>query len=143
MYSAKFRVKHDYAVNGVGPFIFEGSFNLYFKNILVDSWSAMSGKWGNGALEYGIYLISSPNVLEDNEKNKSFKKEGCPWICHLTPQFKTDRTQLCIHPDGGIYGTLGCIGIEKRDQRLLYVLQQAFKETLKIPLSVEKFIQEV
>ena len=36
----------------------------------------------------------------------------------LEPQFQTTRTLLRIHPDGGVNGTLGCIGIQENATRL-------------------------
>lgn len=138
MYTAKFRVKKETEFKGVT--IFEGSFNVYENDILVNSWPVMSGKWGKGAIPYGIYLISAPRVLKNTPANKSFKKEGIPWICNLRPQFKTERTLLCLHPDGGIYGTLGCVGVQEKDMLLLELLKKAFEKTLKIPLVVEKYI---
>jgi hypothetical protein len=36
----------------------------------------------------------------------------------LHPQFPTNRTALEIHPDGNVYGTKGCIGLEVGAQDL-------------------------
>ena len=60
--------------------------------------------------------------IEDCYKLKPFKRETeaylgkeYPWVAKLTPQFKTDRTGLLIHPDGNKEGTMGCIGISKKE----------------------------
>ena len=34
------------------------------------------------------------------------------WALELQPQFDTPRTQLLIHADGNVPGTLGCIGLQ-------------------------------
>lgn len=140
MYSAKFRVKHEDRFTGVS--IFTGSFNIYKNHILIDSFPVMSGKYGKGALPYGKYLLSAPIRLKDVPQNNSFRKEGFPWLAVLHPQFKTERTDLCVHPDGGVYGTLGCAGIEDRDVSCFEILEIPFKTTKFIPFIVEKYVEE-
>ena len=68
---------------------------------------AVSGPWGKGALPEGVYNGS-------NLRKRTNKAMTCPdgsgWSLDLDPNFKTDRTDLRIHPDGNVPGTEGCIG---------------------------------
>ncbi len=77
------------------------------------SFSAVGGPWGNGSPENGDYLV---NTLLDRGPNgwynKGMTKDGVGFSLNLNPQFKTGRTDLRIHPDGGDwFGTQGCIGL--------------------------------
>jgi len=77
------------------------------------SWPAISGRWGNGYLPEGRYIAYGFN--EESGDAYTFKDENgrkVGFYIRLEPQFKTDRTQLLIHPDGNIEGTLGCIGLK-------------------------------
>lgn len=70
-------------------------------------WPAVSGPWGKGALPFGWYRCG--NLRTRNQANMT--REGVSFSVDLTPLFPTDRTDLRIHPDGNVPGTLGCIGI--------------------------------
>ena len=142
MYTSKFNVKHDYFVNEIN--VKYGAFTIFKDLEVVDSFEIKSGLWGKGGLPYGLYRLMSPRVLEDTLANNSFKKEGPPWLCSMMPDFKTERFGICLHPDGGIDGTLGCMGIERNDSKCLYILQQIFKnkEINFIPLLVEKYTSQ-
>ncbi len=69
----------------------------------------ISGPWGKGYLPIGMYdVVYATLSIQD-----PFKRCGFGWVASLQPRFKTDRTQLAIHPDGGQYiGTLGCVGLQ-------------------------------
>ena len=81
---------------------------------VVDSWDAISGPYGNGALPDGNYIGNNLRVRTES----SYVREGVGFSVDLTPQFQTTRTLLRIHPDGGILGTEGCIGILGNATRL-------------------------
>lgn len=136
--SITFLVTEEKKENGIS--IFEGKLIFQINGEELISFKAMSGKWGNGALPYGDYGAQGLRKLSESTPSvKSFMKEAWAWICNLIPKFKTDRTDLCIHPDGGVYGTLGCIGIEENDIQAYYVLSTFFQNGLKeIPLTVKK-----
>lgn len=77
-------------------------------------YEAVSGGWGNGELEVGLYNITSairPAEMYKREDKDAYSLFGIGWFASLTPLFQTTRTQLGIHPDGNVPGTLGCIGI--------------------------------
>jgi hypothetical protein len=74
-------------------------------------WSARSGPWGKGKLPDGLYRIGAAVSLS-RASNTSYKDAAdFAWWCPITPRFDTPRSGLGIHPDGGISGTLGCVGI--------------------------------
>lgn len=62
-----------------------------------DSWGAISGPYGNGALPNGNYI--GDNLRTRTESG--FTKNGVGFSIDLNPQFQTTRTLLRIHPDGG------------------------------------------
>ena len=79
-----------------------------------DSWSAIFGPYGNGSLPDGSYLGDNLRTRIEH----GFSREGVGFSIDLNPRFQTTRTLLRIHPDGGISGTLGCIGIQESADRL-------------------------
>ena len=83
---------------------------------------ANSGGYGNGCLEHGVYRIDSVKLLPEEDKWGPYKGEGKPWWAPITPLFKTKRTSLGIHPDGGVPGTLGCLGLLENDMLFYKVL---------------------
>jgi hypothetical protein len=92
-----------------------GEIVIYHNNQDVWRYPANAGGWGRGPLPYGEYEIT----YIDPKSDKSFVLFGLGWFANLIPKFKTDRTNLVIHPDGGAgtdgvegyAGTLGCVGI--------------------------------
>ena len=86
----------------------KGFFLLNVNGIFVP-FKAVSSEWGKGFLPAGMYDIVSCYTKEDNDSNKAFRREGFPWIAGLIPRFKTEHSNLAIHPDGNVPGTLGCI----------------------------------
>jgi hypothetical protein len=84
------------------------------------SWSAVSGGWGD-PLPAGLYIVERRRVTGYTKFiGKGFKdKSGKGFFVPLTPQFKTNRTGLGIHPDGNVPGTQGCIGL-KNDAHKFY-----------------------
>lgn len=80
-------------------------------------WEAVSGPWKPGELPTGIYTLGRREVTPySSEIASSFRDEtGKGFFIPIYPTFPTTRGQtggrLGIHPDGGTYGTRGCIGI--------------------------------
>lgn len=97
----------------------------------------ISGPWGKGHLPIGNYKI----VYLAIAIQEPFKRCGFGWIASLEPQFKTDRTELAIHPDGGSYvGTLGCVGLQfmttEFNKKFFEILKQGLKDSNSIPVEV-------
>ena len=114
-----------------------GRLLLFVGGVKMGTWDIISGLWGKGPAPTGKYKASALRKLLDSDT--SFKKEGFAWVLSLAPQFKTDRTDLAIHPDGGIKGTLGCIGIQNNDLSAFYI----FRSILGIYKSMDFEIIEV
>jgi len=74
------------------------------------STNVISGPYGNGFIELGIYRASRNFLLDKTEDAYKDPKGNC-WFQRLDPQFTTDRTEIGIHPDGNVPGTKGCIGL--------------------------------
>jgi len=85
------------------------------------SWAACSGPYGKGAAPRGEYDLAPPKIIDPTvPENSGFVDPvGNAWFAPLTPQFKTERTSLGVHPDGNVPGTLGCIGIQEKDTKSL------------------------
>jgi hypothetical protein len=105
------------------------------------SFDAVGGPWGNGSPENGNYLV---NTLQDRSLsgwyNEGMTKAGIGFSLNLDPQFKTGRSLLRIHPDGGKYfGTQGCIGLTGGKAELINfrdITQSALSRQKNIPLNV-------
>ncbi len=99
------------------------------------SWSAVSGPHGRGRLPSGRYRIGRVTTLLSGDQNRSYRdRTGLAWWCPIYSNFDSTRTGLGIHPDGGVSGTLGCIGITEDSTRPLY---NALREAEGITLIVE------
>jgi len=97
------------------------------------SYSAVGGPWGNGSPENGDYTVD--NLYDRGPRsswpNDGMTVDGIGFSLNLNPQFKTGRSFLRIHPDGGDYfGTQGCIGLTCGKAALL-----DFKGLMKSTLS--------
>lgn len=74
-------------------------------------WAATSGPFGKGKAPKGKYMVGEVKAI-DPSANKSFRDpDGLAWFAPLTPEFQTDRSSLGLHPDGGVEGTEGCVGL--------------------------------
>lgn len=76
--------------------------------------AAIGGPWGNGSPENGDYLLNNyaERGPESGWSNPGMTREGIGFSLNMEPLFKTGRTLLRVHPDGGqVEGTQGCIGI--------------------------------
>jgi len=82
-----------------------------------NSYNAVSGPHGKGALDAGAYTIKVRHVAAGKNMNSGFRDKltGKAWFIPITPDFVTNRNGFGIHPDGGVAGTLGCIGLTGAD----------------------------
>ena len=114
--------------------------NTQFSETLV--FDALSGPYGLGALPEGRYTIQKPYKLSDNGQVDAYMGEFYAWVAPLTPEFKTERDGLLIHPDGNMKGTKGCIGIVKDDHDCYIALCDLFLDlNSKITLEVIRKIK--
>jgi hypothetical protein len=81
---------------------------------------ALSGGWGKGPLPDGRYRCSNLRT----RKEHAMVRDGVGFSVVLSDM--PGRKLLRIHPDGGVPGTLGCIGITS-DVRACY---EALKEQM-------------
>lgn len=80
---------------------------------------ARSGGWGKGPLPEGTYDLdwyTTPEEMDRKKNKKGFTRDGYGWAVHIGPRFKTKRSALMIHPDGGVKGSLGCIAMPFEDK---------------------------
>ena len=85
------------------------------KEFVKDRYDVLSGGWGNGSIQNGDYTV---NNLRDN-RTGSYENYEIGFTFDVNPKFKTCRTLLRIHPDGGVKGTEGCIGLTGGKDTLL------------------------
>ena len=97
-------------------------------------WSAKSGPYGKGRLPKGQYTIGSATTISSGNKNRSYRDpSGFAWWCPIAPDFNAKRDGLGIHPDGGVPGTLGCIGLTSVNTRSAYnALRNAIRQKLVV-----------
>jgi len=97
---------------------------------------SVSGKWGKGNLPVGSYTAK---YFRD-ETGDAFSLFGVGFFIYIEPKFKTDRSELGIHPDGNVPGTLGCIGLKLKDKPEAEFSKSIFKLAFyfmsEIPLTV-------
>ena len=73
-----------------------------------------SGPHGKGCLPDGLYRVDSRALRRKRSSETSFCDRAQPpnaWFQPITPLFSTRRSAFGIHPDGGVEGTRGCVGI--------------------------------
>lgn len=98
------------------------------------TWTAVSGPHGNGALPPGMYTIETDRrTALTRELSAGFRdrQTGLGYFVPLTPDEVIGRTGLGIHPDGNVPGTLGCIGITA-DSESFYRRVQGFGGRLRL-----------
>jgi hypothetical protein len=101
-----------------------------------ETFQAISGKWGK-PIDHGIYDVNFYNIdFSTFKKVDSYKRDGYPWYLFLTPEFTLNRNSLLIHPDGGVEGTEGCIGLTDED----IVFFELVKEYLDIGCKVKLYV---
>jgi hypothetical protein len=86
--------------------------------------NAVSGGFGKGSLPDGNYLCKNFRTRTEPE----MVRDGIGFSVDLIPLFKTARTELRIHPDGGVPGTLGCIGIVSDVASCRDILEEMFPQ---------------
>jgi RHS repeat-associated protein len=88
--------------------------------ISIASYDAIGGPFKNGAPENGAYTADH---WEDRSPNGRYSagmnRDGVGFSLDLNPQFSTWRIEERIHPDGGVKGTQGCIGLRVNSERLI------------------------
>lgn len=73
---------------------------------------AVSGPHGNGALPVGKYGMPRNKMLDKPAGSPYCDPDGKCWMQPADPVDPGNtRTELGIHPDGGVSGTEGCIGL--------------------------------
>lgn len=105
--------------------------------VVLDTYEGVAGGYGNGAPENGEYTTNSyaDRGLKSGWYNKGMNHDGVGFSFNLNPRFKTNRSDLRIHPDGNNEGTLGCIGLSgNRD------ILTIFRDKLKKYLNIKKDI---
>ena len=112
---------------------------LGFLCIGQNKYSCVSGKYGLGALPKGQYKINKCYKLKPVKgKTEPYTGLEFPWVAKLTPQFQTNRSKLLIHPDGGVEGTRGCIGIRNKDVQAFEEISLLLKTKKELILCVNK-----
>ena len=104
-------------------------------------WECISGKYGKGSLPSGIYNLNKCYKLEFVKgETEAYTGKEFAWVARLEPQFETDRTGLLIHPDGNKEGTLGCIGISKKenDSEVFYAILDLLNDKKELTVLVNK-----
>lgn len=102
-----------------------------------EAFRAISGGYGKGPLPNGKYHISACYFLKEIKgKTEPYQKQGEPWVAKLTPLFETDRSKLLIHPDGGVAGTRGCIGILENDIKCKQLISERLNKNKSVILEV-------
>lgn len=81
---------------------------------------AVSGPYGGGALPIGTYEAQRAILLDKPGEPPYTDKKGRGWMQAFTEPNFSNRTGLGIHPDGSVFGTEGCIGIEPSDTKPWY-----------------------
>lgn len=138
MFKLDFLVLDESIINGITEKL--GYTALFEDNKEKDKWLTRSGRWGKGALPYGLYEIEQVYKLEPHiPGNLSYMRDGFPWFASLKPEFETVRFGFGLHPDGGVPGTLGCPAILERDIQLFGVLHSIKQQQPKLLYEVKKW----
>lgn len=83
---------------------------LMFRNFEI---AFKSGGYGKGAAPKGEYVAHSyMNITPDFPQSDAYMKFGIGFFVRIDPTFQCDRSDLGIHFDGNVPGTLGCIGLQ-------------------------------
>jgi hypothetical protein len=99
--------------------VFDGDYLFDLYDHEGKKWLARSGPWGKGPAPPGLYTMGK--AYDWAEPHPSFTDQhGLCWWAPLTPLFETERSGFGIHPDGGVEGTKGCIGISTPDTSSCY-----------------------
>lgn len=79
-------------------------------------WAIKTGPYGRGALPTGRYIIDWTNVVPPGADGwtgpPGMALFGFGFFVPIRHESDTTRDGLGIHPDGGVVGTKGCIGLQ-------------------------------
>ena len=92
-------------------FLLSDSEEILFQH-LAESGSPYALPTNNGPLPEGEYTIDSLSTITSQTNPddwQSFTLQNYGWFASITPLFITDRSNLGLHPDGGVEGSRGCI----------------------------------
>jgi len=97
----------------------DGSLNWYTKEATgiydeTHSWSALSGSRTLKPIPQGDYFLSKYRLRTEI----GYVSEGVGFSVNIAPDPIFGRTYLRIHPDGGLIGTAGCIGLRGTKSQL-------------------------
>ncbi len=105
-------------------------------------WNAVSGGYGKGPIPHGTYGVPFANYEFSVGDRKKYMGSDYAWYLKLEPFFDTDRKDLLIHPDSGVIGTRGCIGVVNNDIKFIEEVEGLFMQKKLRKLS-EQVILEV
>jgi hypothetical protein len=97
------------------------TYSLANKKLCITSsgkcWNAVSGPHGAGALPVGTYRVERNKITPYTASIAASYRDstGRGFFLPIKPTFTTPRDGFGIHPDGGVPGTLGCIGLTAAD----------------------------
>jgi len=114
----------------------KGIFTILSKDNVLFEHEALSGGWGKGHLEPGEYEIQWCDIRD----GKGYTLDNFGWFAYIHPLFGTTRTELGVHPDGNVRGSLGCIVLPFKDlnaNKKCYNFIQTGLERSVIPVLVE------
>ncbi|MFT3796112.1 hypothetical protein [Flavobacterium sp.] len=82
---------------------------------------AVSGPYGNGYIELGVYHAKRNFLLDKQPSEDAYcdTNNKC-WFQRLDAQFASTRTEIGIHPDGNVPGTKGCVGLNIPNTKAWY-----------------------
>jgi RHS repeat-associated protein len=97
----------------------DGSLNWYTREATgiydkTHSWSALSGSRTLKPIPQGDYFLSKYRLRTEI----GYVSEGVGFSVNIAPDPIFGRTYLRIHPDGGLIGTAGCIGLRGTKSQL-------------------------
>jgi len=73
-------------------------------------YEARSGPWGKGTLPAGAYEVRVKEAVVNLTASGYVGDDGVGWFIPIVGD-TPGRGGFGIHPDGGVEGTLGCIGL--------------------------------
>lgn len=126
-----------------------GDFYIISGDRLLEKFPAQSGGYGKGPCETGEYEIDwfiTPEDMATRKNKDAYTLFNFGWAFNMKPRFNSERTELMLHPDGNVKGSLGCIvfpfkSIEENEScyKLLAGGMALYK---KIPVYVERVLNQ-
>lgn len=120
----------------VGDLKWYKKYSIYGKFREIGSWKAISGSTKYLPIPKGGYSLSLLRTRYDEAM--TMKEDGLSigYSLNVNPEKIHHRSQLRVHPDGGAYGTAGCIGILEKNALFLYQITEYFNKYFYIYLNV-------